>query len=78
MSAGAFKISLYALCGNGGKNFNFDEREKLSDLLKRFEKCFQPGGRATPFVEHYINTGDVYNPKRSLLWCHYMMDTHKL
>lgn len=78
MSAGAVKISLYILCGDGGKNLNFNEREKFNDLLKRYEKCFQPGGKTTPFIEHCINTGDVYNPKRPLPWCHYMMDTHKL
>ncbi|KAF8795373.1 Retrovirus-related Pol polyprotein like [Argiope bruennichi] len=33
-------------------------RTKFNFLLKRYEKCLQPGGEPTPFTEHRINSGD--------------------
>ncbi|KAF8781604.1 Transposon Tf2-6 polyprotein like [Argiope bruennichi] len=41
-----------------GTHLSGEQRTKFNSLLKRYEKCFQPGGEPTPFIEHRINTGD--------------------
>ncbi|KAF8778216.1 Retrovirus-related Pol polyprotein like [Argiope bruennichi] len=43
---------------NEGTHLSGEQRTKFNSLLERYEKCFQPGGEPTPFIEHRINTGD--------------------
>ncbi|KAF8788966.1 Transposon Ty3-I Gag-Pol polyprotein like [Argiope bruennichi] len=42
---------------NEGTHLSDEQRTKFNSLLKGYEKCFQPGGEPTPFIEHRINTG---------------------
>ncbi|KAF8795000.1 hypothetical protein HNY73_002902 [Argiope bruennichi] len=46
----------YQLRENEGAHLSDEQRTKFNSLLKRYEKCFQPRGEPTPFIEHRINT----------------------
>ncbi|GFW41429.1 hypothetical protein TNCV_465201 [Trichonephila clavipes] len=37
-------------------HLSLPQREEINSLLEKYEKCFQPGGEPTPFIEHRINT----------------------
>ena len=41
-----------------GTSLSTQQQRALENLLKTYERCFQPGGEPTPFAEHRINTGD--------------------
>lgn len=41
---------------NEGTHLSSQQQTALNVLLERYEKCFQPGGEPTPFIEHCIKT----------------------
>ncbi|UYV63245.1 hypothetical protein LAZ67_2003535 [Cordylochernes scorpioides] len=42
-----------------GTHLTVHQTGQLNSLLEKFETCFQPGGEATPFCEHHIDTGNT-------------------
>ncbi|UYV72093.1 hypothetical protein LAZ67_9001794 [Cordylochernes scorpioides] len=42
-----------------GTHLTVHQKGQLNSLLEKFETCFQPGGEATPFCEHHIDTGNT-------------------
>ncbi|GBL58317.1 Retrovirus-related Pol polyprotein from transposon 297, partial [Araneus ventricosus] len=41
-----------------GQNLDTENKNRLTALLNENEEIFQLGGEPTPYVKHYINTGD--------------------
>ncbi|GBM90510.1 hypothetical protein AVEN_215771-1 [Araneus ventricosus] len=50
-----------------GQNLDTENKNRLTALLNENEKIFRLGGEPTPYVKHYINTGD-HPPVASTLY----------
>ncbi|XP_037295216.1 uncharacterized protein LOC119189485 [Manduca sexta] len=50
-------VSSVSLRDDEGLLLTCDQRQQLADLLQHHEDIFRPGGEATRFAEHHIDTG---------------------
>ncbi|GBN40850.1 Retrovirus-related Pol polyprotein from transposon 297 [Araneus ventricosus] len=55
-TAGSIITNSCHLCEDEGIPLTPEQREKMSYLLEKFDRVFNPGGNPTPYVEHHINT----------------------
>ncbi|GBN57852.1 hypothetical protein AVEN_30143-1 [Araneus ventricosus] len=61
-TSSSFKVpetsSSVKLRSDEGNHLTKEQRTQINCLLQEFKSCFEPGGEATPFKEHRINTGN--------------------